>query len=282
MCCHSLFYMFVFHKLVVHAVDLRPRLHSLVDTLEQGEWSLGRAQAQGGVRTSDTVRTRGPVGLPPVAATATAVDLTGDLRPRAVSRWPVESLKKFLTGWHGQRDGRDGSTGCGTCEVPTVSFLGFNCGASPKLSRIDKRNSDIRVRRLPKSQQIDRNLEFLGLLTAEMNNPLNGRDGRVSTGRRGRKPCRSRAVDLWRKWLTEWARHPFDGCRRTVPTVTGGSPKDQHSWSNVQTRFGSSRRPLFVDAGQVFRQTMEGACAKIKKLGRTFVVFWSHAIRINR
>ncbi|KAJ7292049.1 hypothetical protein C8J57DRAFT_1458610 [Mycena rebaudengoi] len=49
--------------------------------------------------------------LPPVAATATAVDLTGDLRPRAVSRRPVESLKKFLTGRHGQRDGRDGSTG---------------------------------------------------------------------------------------------------------------------------------------------------------------------------
>ncbi|KAJ7257742.1 hypothetical protein C8J57DRAFT_1234884 [Mycena rebaudengoi] len=50
------------------------------------------------------------VGLPPVAVMATAVDLTGDLRPRAVSRRPVESLKKFLTGRHGQRDGRDGST----------------------------------------------------------------------------------------------------------------------------------------------------------------------------
>ncbi|KAJ7276830.1 hypothetical protein C8J57DRAFT_1223548 [Mycena rebaudengoi] len=192
------------------------------------------------------------IGLPPVAATATAVDLTGDLQPRAVSRRPVESLKKFLTGRHGQRDGRDGSAGCGTCEVPTVSFSGFNCGASPKLSRIDTRNSDIRVRRLPKSQQIDWNLGIFRvrserteteavkevLLTAEMNDPLNGRDGRVSTGRRGRKPCRSRAVDLWRKWLTERARHPFDGCRRTVPTVTGGSP----TWA-------SERRVEQVGAG---------------------------------
>ncbi|KAJ7256678.1 hypothetical protein C8J57DRAFT_1235542 [Mycena rebaudengoi] len=74
-------------------------------------------------------------GLPPVAATATAVDLTGDLRPRAVSRRPVELLKKFLTGRHGQRDGRDGSTGCGTCEVPTVSFSGFNCGGGCRYSQ---------------------------------------------------------------------------------------------------------------------------------------------------
>ncbi|KAJ7233437.1 hypothetical protein C8J57DRAFT_1249916 [Mycena rebaudengoi] len=54
------------------------------------------------------------------------------------------------------------------------------------------------------------------------------------------------------------------------------------SIDSLASRFGSSRRPLFVDAGQVFGQTMEGACAKIKKLGRTFVAFWSHVIRVNR
>ncbi|KAJ7291743.1 hypothetical protein C8J57DRAFT_1212175 [Mycena rebaudengoi] len=96
-----------------------------------------RRRARGGERKGSEVSSGGErevhqewrtsmreLGLPPVAATATAVDLTGDLRPRAVSRRPIESLKKFLAGWHGQRDGRDGSTGCGTCEVPTVSFSG--------------------------------------------------------------------------------------------------------------------------------------------------------------
>ncbi|KAJ7278380.1 hypothetical protein C8J57DRAFT_1222233 [Mycena rebaudengoi] len=54
---------------------------------------------------------------------------------RVLARRPVESLKKFLTGRHGQRDGRDGSTGCGTCEVPTVSFSGLNCGGGCRYSQ---------------------------------------------------------------------------------------------------------------------------------------------------
>jgi hypothetical protein len=54
--------------------------------------------------------------------------------------------------------------------------------------------------------------------------PLNGRDGRFSTGRSTAKPYRDRAVEVEGKWLTEQARHPFDGCRGTVATVTGGSP----------------------------------------------------------
>ncbi|KAJ7240081.1 hypothetical protein C8J57DRAFT_1245585 [Mycena rebaudengoi] len=38
------------------------------------------------------------------------------------------------------------------------------------------------------------------------------------------KPYRDSAVEVEGKWLTEQARHPFDGCRGTVATVTGGSP----------------------------------------------------------
>ncbi|KAJ7264733.1 hypothetical protein C8J57DRAFT_1230504 [Mycena rebaudengoi] len=90
-------------------------------------------------------------------------------------RWPVESLKKFLTGRDGQQDGRDGSMEFDTKAVLRLWDLRSTHNivntfpltetdmmqmtrekdASPKLSRIDKRNSDIRVRRLPKSQQID-------------------------------------------------------------------------------------------------------------------------------
>ncbi|KAF8202774.1 hypothetical protein K438DRAFT_1758086 [Mycena galopus ATCC 62051] len=44
------------------------------------------------------------------------------------------------------------------------------------------------------------------------NNPLHGRDGRVSTGRGVENPCRSRTVVKERKWPTGTA------------TVTGGSP----------------------------------------------------------
>ncbi|KAJ7232275.1 hypothetical protein C8J57DRAFT_1480718 [Mycena rebaudengoi] len=55
--------------------------------------------------------------------------------------------------------------------------------------------------------------------------PLNGRDGRFSTGRSTANPYRDRAVEVEGKWLTERARHPFDGCRGTVATVTGGSPR---------------------------------------------------------
>ncbi|KAJ6526908.1 hypothetical protein DFH09DRAFT_1094948 [Mycena vulgaris] len=45
--------------------------------------------------------------------------------------------------------------------------------------------------------------------------------GRVSTGRRvGNRP-----VVKETKWPTERARHPCHGCRRTVATVMGGSPK---------------------------------------------------------
>ncbi|KAJ7271663.1 hypothetical protein C8J57DRAFT_1226249 [Mycena rebaudengoi] len=207
--------------------------------------------------------------LPPVAATATAVDLTGDLRPRAVSRRPVESLKKFLTGRHGQRDGRDGSTGCGTCEVPTVSFSGFNCGGGCRYSQYLSAHRDRydandaregwRVLLSPiespatakhginwvRSERTETEAVKEALLTAEMNDPLNGRDGRVSTGRRGRKPCRSRVVDLWRKWLTERARHPFYGCRRTVPTVTGGSPTAWVVLQYAQSRFTQLTSPQF-------------------------------------
>ncbi|KAJ7256290.1 hypothetical protein C8J57DRAFT_1235670 [Mycena rebaudengoi] len=55
--------------------------------------------------------------------------------------------------------------------------------------------------------------------------PLNGRDGRFSTGRSTANPYRDRAVEVEGKWLTKRARHPFDGCRGTVATVTGGSPR---------------------------------------------------------
>ncbi|KAJ7246981.1 hypothetical protein C8J57DRAFT_1523199 [Mycena rebaudengoi] len=54
--------------------------------------------------------------------------------------------------------------------------------------------------------------------------PLNGRDGRFSTGRSTANPYRDRAVDVQGKCLTERARHPFDRCRGTAATVTGGSP----------------------------------------------------------
>ncbi|KAJ7242446.1 hypothetical protein C8J57DRAFT_1243987 [Mycena rebaudengoi] len=165
------------------------------------------------------------LGLPPVAATATAVDLTGDLRPRTVSRRPVESLKKFLTGRHGQRDGRDGST---EFDIKAVLRLWDLRSTHNIVNTFPLTETDMaqmtREKGRVRSERTETEAVKEVLLTAEMNDPLNGRDGRVSTGRRGRKPCRSRAVDLWRKWLTERARHPFDGCRRTVPTVTGGSP----------------------------------------------------------
>jgi hypothetical protein len=57
------------------------------------------------------------------------------------------------------------------------------------------------------------------------NFPFDGRHGRVSTGRGGEQPCRTRAVESRKKLPTERARHPCDGCRRTVATGTGGSPK---------------------------------------------------------
>ncbi|KAJ7797366.1 hypothetical protein B0H13DRAFT_1934182 [Mycena leptocephala] len=40
----------------------------------------------------------------------------------------------------------------------------------------------------------------------------------------GSDPCRNRAVECLGKWPTERARHPWHGCRGTVPTGTGGSP----------------------------------------------------------
>ncbi|KAJ6576925.1 hypothetical protein DFH09DRAFT_1077878 [Mycena vulgaris] len=64
----------------------------------------------------------------------------------------------------------------------------------------------------------------LGLIVAHNTNPLHGRDGRVSTGRGAGNPCRSRAVVKVAKWLTERARHPWHGYRRTVGTATGRSP----------------------------------------------------------
>ncbi|KAJ6492594.1 hypothetical protein DFH09DRAFT_1452827 [Mycena vulgaris] len=46
----------------------------------------------------------------------------------------------------------------------------------------------------------------------------------VSEHTEGMLNVQTRAVELWQKWLTERARHPCHGCRRTVATVTGGSP----------------------------------------------------------
>ncbi|KAJ7276953.1 hypothetical protein C8J57DRAFT_1223657 [Mycena rebaudengoi] len=50
--------------------------------------------------------------------------------------------------------------------------------------------------------------------------------------------------------------------------------------SSPDQRHGNGR--LINAIANVFGQTMEGACAKIKNLGRTFVALWSHAIRVNR
>ncbi|KAJ7249385.1 hypothetical protein C8J57DRAFT_1239838 [Mycena rebaudengoi] len=110
-------------------------------------------------------------------------------------------------------------------ESPETAKHGINWLASTTLSRIDKRNSDVRVRRLPKSPQIDWNLGIFRvrserteteaikevLLTAEMNDPLNGRVGDENRAIAGPSICGENG-------------HPFDGCCRAVPTVTGGSP----------------------------------------------------------
>ncbi|KAJ7257654.1 hypothetical protein C8J57DRAFT_1234803 [Mycena rebaudengoi] len=55
--------------------------------------------------------------------------------------------------------------------------------------------------------------------------PLNGRDGRFSTGRKTTNPYRDRQFKIFEKSSTGRARHPVDGCRRAVATATGGSPK---------------------------------------------------------
>ncbi|KAJ7246425.1 hypothetical protein C8J57DRAFT_1241473 [Mycena rebaudengoi] len=54
--------------------------------------------------------------------------------------------------------------------------------------------------------------------------PLNGRDGRFSTGRKTTNPYRDRQFKIFEKSSTGRARHPVDGCRRAVVTATGGSP----------------------------------------------------------
>ncbi|KAJ7280076.1 hypothetical protein C8J57DRAFT_1567168 [Mycena rebaudengoi] len=54
--------------------------------------------------------------------------------------------------------------------------------------------------------------------------PLNGRDGRFSTGRKTTNPYRDRQFKIFEKSSTGRARHPVDGCRRAVATATGGSP----------------------------------------------------------
>ncbi|KAJ7675623.1 hypothetical protein DFH06DRAFT_1122454 [Mycena polygramma] len=54
--------------------------------------------------------------------------------------------------------------------------------------------------------------------------PCHGRGGRFFTARESSDPCRDRTVEQQRKCSTERARHPWHGCRRTVGTVTGGSP----------------------------------------------------------
>ncbi|KAJ7274757.1 hypothetical protein C8J57DRAFT_1224341 [Mycena rebaudengoi] len=49
-----------------------------------------------------------PLGLPPVAVTATAVDSTATPRQRAVEQRPIAWVREVLTGRYGQRHGRNG------------------------------------------------------------------------------------------------------------------------------------------------------------------------------
>jgi hypothetical protein len=60
-------------------------------------------------------------------------------------------------------------------------------------------------------------------------------------------PCRNRAVECLEKWPTARARHPWHGCRGTVPTGTGGSPIRKGTRAHCRCPFYVHRKRSEID-----------------------------------
>ncbi|KAF8189164.1 hypothetical protein K438DRAFT_1936105 [Mycena galopus ATCC 62051] len=137
-------------------------------------------------------------GPPPVTVTATAVKSTA-----------VLPVFKCLTGRDGRRDGRHGrENGNGSCPIDKpnkrcVLNFGNHLRNLPNIT----------IERVPSRFLVPKKVAV----------PLDS--GSVKLDESLHKRIADIVVLKGKKFPTGRARHPFDGCRRTVATVTGGGPK---------------------------------------------------------
>ncbi|KAJ7830154.1 hypothetical protein B0H14DRAFT_2593511 [Mycena olivaceomarginata] len=136
------------------------------------------------------------IGLPPVAVTATAVDLTA-----------VFFISKPLTRWDGRRDGRRRYHGLSRNRPGT--------------------NGEEHLRNVPIRDEIDGGTVPGAKFSQAKKNGVICRAAMAYNDTVGCVKSDAVFLRIVRRRLAR-ARHLFDGCRRPVATATGGSPKCIH------------------------------------------------------